>query len=167
MFLFNVGGYYFVFLGLRYSTYKELSSRIDQENSAEANYEFKVPLKLAYPIQETGYVRSYGEFEYNGEYYILAEQKLERDTLYIRAIKNTKRKHLNKAFTDYAKVSNDILPVKQKRGSNLLSKLIKDYKGHDTFEIARHYIWRRQITYPALVATLCKEVIGVPSPPPK
>lgn len=160
MFLFNVGGYYLVFLGLRYSTYVELSQRIDrQKYEWEDVYEFKVPLTLPYPLQEKGYVRSYGEFEYKGEHYILAEQKLENDTLFIKGIKNTKQKRLNKAFRDYAKISNDLIPSKERKGGNLISKMIKEYKGHNTLDIIRHDGWHQQIVHAACPLILYEEYI--------
>ncbi|WKZ60372.1 MAG: hypothetical protein QY309_02595 [Cyclobacteriaceae bacterium] len=104
VFLFSVGGYYLVFMGLRYSIYTDLSQRIDVHDfDPGETLEFKIPLTLPYPIYHDDYVRNHGEFEYDGEYYILAGQKLVNDTLYIKSVRNDKRKQLTETFKNLRK----------------------------------------------------------------
>lgn len=128
VFLFNVGGYYLLLQGLRYSAYKELTEKIEQENyRADDSDEIKLLLTLPYPIHENN-ARTYDEFEHNGEYYVLAEQKLDNDTLYIKTVRNSKKTRIDNAFEEYAKSSNDFPSSKQKESRSLLAKLMKEYK---------------------------------------
>lgn len=131
VFLFNVGGYHVLLLVLHYSAFKELTGNIDQENHLpEDSNEIKVYLNLPYPIHETQ-VKTYSEFEYDGEHYVLAEQRLDNDTLYIKTVRNNKRKQIDNAFKEYAENSND-LPSSKQKGNNLLGKLMKEYKNGKT-----------------------------------
>ncbi|HEY4653031.1 MAG TPA: hypothetical protein VIH22_00885, partial [Cyclobacteriaceae bacterium] len=61
LFLFNIGGYYFVFVGLQYKASREFSERLDNnEYDEEETYLFKLPLTLPYQITENGYERVSG-----------------------------------------------------------------------------------------------------------
>jgi len=65
---------------------------------------------LPYPIQQNGFERVDGEFEYKGEYYNLVKQRLENDTLFMVCIRNHQEKRLISTMTEYANMAND-LPV--------------------------------------------------------
>ena len=82
IFLFNVGGYYLVFWGVRTQAKKDLLHRLDADQySSEDLVVLSIPVNLPYPIQQNGYERVDGEFEYGGEYYNLVKQRLQNDTL--------------------------------------------------------------------------------------
>ena len=125
--LFNVGGYYLFFWGLRTHASMELMRQLDAESySLNETIELKIPISLPYPLQENGYERINGAFEYKNQQYKLVKQKMEGDTLFVVCIKDHKEEKLQHAMTDYAKVSND-LPSASKEKLNLMSKLLKEY----------------------------------------
>lgn len=138
-----------------------------ESQSTQDIYEFKIPLALPYPIQEN-YVRNFGEFEYNGEHYIFAGQRLSDDTLYIKTVRNIKKKELYKAFEEYAKMSNDMPSSKQKQGRGLLAKIIKEYKSGHACEIVRQTDLLRQIDlFVAFDGKLCEEYVATAFHPPR
>lgn len=144
IFLFNVGGYYLFFWGLRYSANKELTREFDNANVRSTKVvEFKIPLKLPYPIYQNGYVRIDEEFEHKGEFYTLIQRRLENDTLYIRGVKNDKKRQLNEAFVDFAKNSNDTHNATHDTGNKLLGKIIKEYNSNIPPEAVSQKGWCR------------------------
>lgn len=167
VFLFNTGGYYIFFLGLHFNATAKLSQQLDQGNySSGETYEFKIPLVVPYPIQETGYDRAYGNFEHDGEFYSLVKQKLENDTLYIVCIKNHMKKQLAEAFTEYANVSNDTGNATSKAGNELLSKLIKDFNSSGLPEVILCEGWSRKVNFSAISEATIEMYLEVSSPPP-
>jgi hypothetical protein len=127
IFLFNVGGYYLVFWGLRSQAKKELLHRLDADRySSEDLLVLTIPISLPYPIQQNGYERVDGEFEYQGEYYNLVKQRLENDTLFMVCIKNHHEKKLVNALSEYTSLANS-LPSSAKNTIDLFGKLFKDY----------------------------------------
>ncbi|NJM24545.1 MAG: hypothetical protein HC859_02450 [Bacteroidia bacterium] len=126
--LFHLGGYYLLFVGLSYSAYHSLSRKIDREQYSDVQFrEFKVPITLPYPIHNNGAVRTYGEIEVDGEFYVLAQQEIVHDTLYILGVKKEDQTRINHAFDRYLGLSEQSPPGNEQTLS-LLSKLIKEYK---------------------------------------
>src|SRR5688500_16103834 len=109
VFLFNVGGYYIVFLGVRHHHRQELNARLDANlYQDEEIVELKIPITLPYPLQQRGFERVKGKFEHQGELYKLVKHKLENDTLHVICIKDHEEKRLEGAATKYANLSNDL-----------------------------------------------------------
>ena len=74
---------------------RELTQLLNAGNYSELEtFEFKIPLNIPYPIQNRGFDRVHGAFEFDGEFYELVQQKLERDTLYVVCIKNASESRL-------------------------------------------------------------------------
>lgn len=167
VFLFNIGGYYIFFWGLQFSANARLTQKLDEGYySSEETFEFKIPLSIPYPIQSTGFDRTHGDFEYNGEFYSLVKQKLERDTLFIVCIKNQKRQQLAKAFSEYANASNDTGNATSKAGNELLSKMFKDFNGSGLLEVVHGDGWSREVVFFGFVHAPIKMIREVISPPP-
>ncbi len=125
---FNIGGYYLVFWGLRSHYSIALIKQLDQDQySLSETIELKIPLSLPYPLQQNGYERINGEFDYKNQQYKLVKQKIESDTLYVVCIKDQKDQKLQHAMNDFTKVSHD-LPSSSKQKSALISQLVKEYK---------------------------------------
>lgn len=132
VFLFNVGGYYVVFLALRYQTDQALTNRLDAElYEASETVEIKIPVTLPYPIQSQGFERVNGRFEHQGQHYKLVKQKLSNDTLYVICIRDDQTRRLVATMDDYVKRTQP-LPASDagKDAMAFLSKLIKDYCSH-------------------------------------
>lgn len=125
---FNIGGYYLVFWGLKTNASHELIQQLDNDQYSEHEIlELKIPLNLPYPLQQNGYERINGEFDYNNQHYKLVKQKLDRDTLFIVCVQDKKADKLNRAQSDFTKVAND-LPTSSKQKATLISQLVKEYQ---------------------------------------
>ena len=168
LFLFNVGGYYLVFWGLRYQGDKKTWSRLEAAQYSEAEtILFKIPMALPYPVNEGVYEQMKGEFEHNGNFYKGIKQKFERDTLFVLCVKDQKEKNLANTMTSYEKASND-LPSKSKHGQGLLSKLLNEYEPFHQIEVIHQNGWL--LTSPNSTSTsldLLAFELSVQSPPPK
>lgn len=84
----------------------------------------EIPLSLPYPTQNE-FERISGDFEHNGEFYKLVEQKYENDTLFVVCLKNNEKKQAVAVLNDIAKQSTDQSPSNQT--SKGLVGLLKDY----------------------------------------
>ncbi len=167
VFLFNVGGYCIFFWGLDFRAKTKLAQRLDSGNySGLETFEFKIPLNIPYPIQNQGFDRAYGTFEYNGEFSELVKQKLERDTLYVVCVKNDKKQDLNRAFEKYARVSNDADAGASQAGNDLLAKLVKDFNTPPLAEIIKADGWTRTLQHGGLAEAVINMAREVISPPP-
>ncbi|MEO7696787.1 MAG: hypothetical protein ABIS36_22670 [Chryseolinea sp.] len=165
MFLFNIGGYYLVFWGLRSHANTDLLRRLDADKySTDDLVVLSIPMSLPYPNQETSYQRVDGKFEYKGEYYNLVKQRMENDTLFIVCIKNRQEKQLVNALNEYSDLANN-LPSSAKHTLDLFGKLFKDYTIH-TFSVTSYEGWCTQISYIALTWELATQSYPVPTPPP-
>jgi hypothetical protein len=167
IFLFNAGGYYAVFWAFHYQAEKNLMQRLDAERyTAEEEVILSIPISLPYPIHQSNYEKTRGEFEYNGENYKLVKQKLEGDTLFLVCVRNVQQNKLELAMSDYSKVAND-MPTQSKQTLNLLSKLFKDFQSGahisvgDNTEIVLH------LTDAEKTFSLLHQDYPVVSPPPK
>jgi hypothetical protein len=167
VFLFNVGGYYIVFWGLRQQNSIELTARLDaNQYTAEETIELKIPVTLPYPIQQQDFERVNGKFEHNGEHYKLVKHKLLNDTLYIVCIKDQEDKRLVKTMTEYVKLSND-LPSNSDKTANFLGKLVKDFESTFTISISGSEGWCRPVLFSLRSYLTLTQAQNILSPPPK
>ena len=167
IFLFNVGGYYAIFWGLRYQAKQELVSRLDSDNYAnDETILIRIPITLPYPMP-VGYERVNGEFEHNGEFFKLVKQKLENDTLNIVCIKDHKERQLFGAFKDFIKLSNDLPTTDSQHAVILLSKLLKDYEPLLDLKVISCEGWVQESSTVDRNAALLSQDRPVLSPPPK
>ena len=135
LFVFQFVGYYFIYVGLRYHAKSELMTRLDTKDySSEETITLKIPFTLPYWMDSREYERVNGEFQYQGEFYHLVEQKLEKDTLYVVCIKDASETRLHEAMTDYVKLTNDI-PASSQKSVKLFGSLMKDYVKGNAAEI--------------------------------
>ena len=126
VFLFNVVGYYGVYLGLRYHANQALKQKLDSESYQEEEMlTVKIPFALPYQMDWKGYQRIDGGFDHNGQFYKLVKHKVERDTLYIMYIRDHQETDLFKALVDIVQSNTDI-PV-SKTALKFLENFAKDY----------------------------------------
>lgn len=167
IFLFNVGGYYLVFWGLRSQAKQDLLHRLDADKySSEDLVVLTIPISLPYPIQQNGYERVNGEFEYNGEYYNLVKQRLENDTLFMVCIRDHDEKKLVSTMTDYANQANS-LPASTKHTLDLFGKLFKDFTSTLITCISSGEGWSLNISFANEASELLQQNYPILSPPPK
>jgi hypothetical protein len=167
LFLFNVGGYYLVFWGLKQHADHVLTARLDADlYSKEEAVELKIPLALPYPIQQQGFERVDGKFEHKGEFYKLVKQRVLNDTLYVICIKDRTEKSLDKTMKDYVKLSND-LPGAANKALNLLGKLIKEYHSGSIIKLSEHTPSLLAVSFADFSTVLITREDKIASPPPK
>jgi hypothetical protein len=167
IFLFNVGGYYVVFWGLRQHADLALSKRLDAGLYADEEIvELKIPVTLPYPLQQRGYERVYGKFEHNGEYYKLVKQKHAHDTLYVICIRDNQEKKLVKTMHDYAEMTSE-LPQSSKKALHFFGKFLKDFEPAPAGTLLRQQGWSRNISFCMMPFLVRGQRIVIPSPPPE
>ena len=167
VFLFQLIGYYLIYMGLQYQAKSEMLSRLDSRRySQEETITLEIPFALPYWVDSKDYERVNGEFQYQGEFYKLVEQKLEKDTLYIVCIRDVKEQKLFHAMSDYVKLSNDVSTSAQ-RTLKLLSSLMKDFVSTVQTEISMSQGWSREYLFPEPDFALLTLTSPVISPPPE
>jgi hypothetical protein len=154
-------------MGLRYQVKSEMLVRLDAGNySKEETVTLKIPFTLPYWMDSRAYERVNGEFQYQGEFYQLVDQKLEKDTLYVVCIRDAQEKKLHEVMTDYVKLTND-LPTSSQKALKLLSSLIKDYVKSVPTEISNSKGWFREFSFAEPSVHLLTLASPVYSPPPE
>lgn len=142
-------------------------TRLDADKySSEDLVVLAVPISLPYPIQQNGYERVNGEFEYQGEYYNLVKQRLENDTLFMVCIRDKQEKRLANAFSEYTNLANS-LPTSAKHTIDLLGKLFKDYTSTEFTFISTVTGWFLDVPFAEKEFTVLQRNYPIPSPPPK
>jgi hypothetical protein len=167
--LFNVLGYYGVFLGLRFKTTQELTHRLDVADYTEAEtFTLKVPLAIPYHDDVYEYKRADGEIEYQGEFYHLVKQKLSKDTLYIVCLKDNRSKHLKEILKDYVKTFADRPMDASQQNAKTLPGFIKDYLPVKFTLASGTTGWHRNsISYFWIMNLISDPFYSITSPPPK
>jgi hypothetical protein len=166
-FLFNVGGYYLVFWGLQSQADRELLQRLDAEQYATRDLVvITIPVALPYPIQQNGYERVNGEFQYNGEFYNLVKQRLENDTLFLVCIKDHEERSLVDAFSEYTSMTNN-LPSNAKHTLEMFGKLFKDYTPTHWITEPTSVGWCRQLVRQEVLVALPDISYRIQTPPPQ
>jgi hypothetical protein len=166
VFLFNVGGYYLLFVSLHHRADRILSERIDanQYDTAET-IQLKIPVTLPYPLQENGFERVDGRFEHEGTYYKLIKHKLENDTVYVVCIRDVGTKQIATTLKDYVAKTNDI-PLNSK-SLNLFGKFLKDFQSTETDLNLGGIGWSVEIQFGDLRLIPQAGITALHGPPPK
>jgi len=163
-FFFNVAGYYFGYLVLRYRAGLQLTHYLDEGDYSSEALTLKIPLTVPYYSDSQDYERVDGAFEHNGEFFKLVKQKLERDTLYIVCIKDSPGKRLFTIMTDFANLSTD-LPASQKT-LKLVGSLIKEYVSTLPVQSHEQTGWSLAFNFVPQRFELLENVLRIFSPPP-
>lgn len=166
VFLFHSMGYYLVFLGFRYQANAEMAQRINAEQyGKEETITFKIPLVVPYYTDSKDYQRADGAFQQKGEFFKLVKQKLDRDTLYVVCIKDSREKALVAVMTDFVRMSND-LPGATQDALKLAGTFSKDYEPASSLFTFACSGWCRIIIFPATNFQLLTIDLPVFAPPP-
>ena len=169
VFLFNVGGYYVVFVGLHFQLDQQLTSRLDNDlYDVEETVELKIPMPLPYPIYSDGFERVDGKFEHKGEYFKLIKHKWEKDTLYVVCIRDHGTRELVSTMINY--VQHTLGLVNSSTGHkalNYLSKLIKDFFPQQETKIVHQNGFCVALVNGERPQSFPQPVIPVHAPPPR
>jgi len=146
---------------------KDLLVRLDADNYTSNDLVvFSVPLSLPYPLQQKGYERVNGEFEYQGEYYSLVKQRLENDTLFMVCIKDHHKNKLVKVLNEYTNLANN-LPASAHHALDSFAKLFKDYTSAGSTALSAGTGWCIQLSFIEKEYSLLQRNEPVLSPPPR
>lgn len=135
LFLFNLFGYRLLVNYMQDKANVQLEAKFDHNSYDESQLiELKVPINLPYQTDWAAYQRYDGELEINGVMYKYVKRKVSNDTLYVMAIPNTKKMHLETAKNDFFKITNDLTQNnKSKKSDNQKSSfknLQNEYDGY-------------------------------------
>ncbi len=170
IFLFNVIGYYGIYVAMLRQARTALNEKIDNDQYRDdQTVTIKIPLALPYPIQQNEFQRVQGDFEHQGEFYKLVKQKYSNDTLYVVCIKNVEEKKAFLVFSDLVKLSTDqASSTSHNQNAKTIVSLIKDYNPV-VEEI--HFAPRQSIelanSFTFLSVTILSQDSSVFSPPPE
>ena len=169
IFLFNVGGYYIVFWGLRFQTDHQLTDRLDADlYDVEETIEIKIPVALPYPIQSQEFQRVDGRFEHNGEFYKLVKHRYHNDTLYVVCIRDHQTRELVNTITDYVQLTQALPGTNTgQKALNYLSKLVKDFYNQEDITLLRQHGYSIVIQFAERPNLFLQPVIAIQAPPPR
>jgi hypothetical protein len=124
--LFNVMGYYGLFLGLTFKNTHDMLRRLDADAYRDTEtVTIKVPLAVPY-LMNTDFERVNGEVEFQGGFYRLVKQRFVHDTLYIVCIKDIAGKRIKQALAGYVSTFGH-QPGEGKHTTCTIPAFIKDY----------------------------------------
>jgi hypothetical protein len=167
LFLFNVLGYYGVFVGLQFANEREMKALFDDSNFLpEEEITIKVPITIPYATDSREFTRVDGEFEHDGEVYRMVKQRYIGDTLYMVCVKDNTSKEIKQALADYVKSFTD-KPSSEKGGSKTIHNFIKDYISTSTDLQSEDNGWNNVLTFCTHASFFESLVIQLNSPPPK
>ena len=169
IFLFNVGGYYIVYWGLRYQTDQQLTSRLDANlYDDDETILLKIPVALPYPIETNGFERVDGRFEHNGEFFKLIKNKLQDDTLYVVCIRDHETRQLVRTMKDYVSLTQGLADKSSsQRALHFLSKLAKDFCSHEEITVIHGNGFSMLITHEQRIESPFEPSLPVHAPPPR
>lgn len=167
IFLFNVGGYYLVFIGLQHRSDRLLSKKIEKNQfGSSETLELRIPVALPYPLLENGFESVDGKFEHKGTFYKMIKQKLENDTIYVVCIRDVSSKQISESLKDYIAKTND-LPINSKNTLNVFGKFLKDFEGNETSLMQYGNGWIAHLLFADPTFNLHQAIISRHAPPPK
>lgn len=169
VFLFNVGGYYIVFWGLRIQKDHELTGRLDANlYDPEETIELRIPVALPYPLQSQDFQRVDGRFEHQGEFYKLVKHRLKDDTLYVVCIRDVQTRELVNTMKDYVKLTHDLPKTSSgKKALTFLSKLVNDLYTNISIDIIHQFKLKVPVLLVERPEFFLQPVIPVYGPPPE
>ncbi len=123
----NTLGYYGVFLGMRFKNDLAMKKVLDSGNydSSQA-ITIKVAVSIPYMSDQSEFERVEGKFEHQGNLYRKVKQRYAKDTLTLICVKDAEHKHIDRIFSDYAKIFADAAPG-NRTTSKITLNFLKDY----------------------------------------
>jgi hypothetical protein len=167
IFLFNVGGYHFLFWALKSNAKADLLHRLDADvYSSEDVVILTLPLSLPYPIHDPGYERADGEVEFGGEFYHMVKQKVENDTIFMVCIRDVEQKRIQKTINEYINFAGN-LPADAKKAIDHLGKLFKDYTAVFSSGISKPLAMNFDLLFADDSFEIMQHPLTIDSPPPE
>lgn len=167
IFLFNVIGYYGVYAGMMHSANHKADQAIENNSYDQSEtVTIKIPLTLPYPVQN-GFERVSGDFEHNGEFYKLVQQKYENDTVYVVCLRNDDQKKAVEVLSDLVKQSTDQSPASSNQNTKTLTGLLKDYNPvMEEIQLSSRVAFDITTQFDSIDSKVLNQEYPVPTPPP-
>lgn len=153
-------------MGLKIQASRELKAKLDARDYGQhETITVKVPFTIPYQTVNQSFQRVDGDFEKDGKFYNLVEQKIEGDTLHIVYIRDHQETGLFEMLTDFVQNNTDT-PISKKAGK-LIENFSKDYISV-TYELQNaNSGWSLTETLSQTGYPVISTFIKVHSPPPK
>src|SRR5882762_7821410 len=157
----NTMGYYAIFLGLQYKNNVTMTARFDADQYDESQaITIKIPMSIPYLADDTEFKRVDGTYQYKGEFYRLIKQRYAQEMLTVICIKDTEKKRISQAITDYVMTFGD---SGEDQDNALTISFIKDYIPQTFAIITTSNGWQsdvvESIAINCLVSTFTSSVI--------
>jgi len=169
LFLFNVIGYYGIYVAMLRQARITLNEKIDNDQyKDDQTVTIKIPMPLPYPVQDE-FQRVQGDFEHQGEFYKLVKQKYSNDTLYVVCIKSAEEKKAFKVFSDLVKLSTgQTSSASHNQNAKTMVSVIKDYNPVvEEIQFAPRQSIDLTKSFAFLTITILSQELTVFSPPPE
>lgn len=127
IFLFNILGYYGLYLVVLNNLSKEFSRKVSADEYSGSDAQIvKIPVTLPYQPNFDGYQKAQGTFESNGEFYRISKYAIVNDTLLVVLVKDQKEGDLFKSVAEFVKANSNEASAKSpsKMFKNALSDFI-------------------------------------------
>lgn len=164
--LFNILGYYGLFIGLQYQNDLQMTQNLDNNNYDKSEtIAIDIPITIPYAQDHEGFQRINGTFEHKGEFYQLVEQRLSNDTLHVICVMDHQGKRINQALVSFVKSFTD-KPVNDNQSALTFSDFIKDYIT-TSFSISHlSFGWHREVgqssSLPVFIPSFYASIIHPP-----
>ena len=164
--LFNVLGYYGLFVGLQYQNTKKMTERFDAGAYGEEELiTLKIPMTVPYMTENSDFQRVDGSITYEGQVYRMVKQKVTPDAVYIICTKDLNGTQIENALTDYVKTFADN-PTDSKSSSKIQINFIKEYVAGNFIIENPSLGWQREVvkntTYAFFVDSFNSSIVHPP-----
>ena len=141
-----------------------MTARFDADQYDESQaITIKIPMSIPYLADDTEFKRVDGTYQYKGEFYRLIKQRYAQEMLTVICIKDTEKKRISQAITDYVMTFGD---SGEDQDNALTISFIKDYIPQTFAIITTSNGWQsdvvESIAINCLVSTFTSSVIHPP-----
>src|SRR5579871_4886905 len=128
LFLFNVIGYYGIYVAMVRQARISLNEKIENNQlNNDQTVTIKIAVSLPYTCGQDVYENVRGDYEHEGELYKLVKQRYSNDTLYVVCTKRQDAKNAFRLMSDFVKVSTDQSSSPNHQTIKTIAGMIKDY----------------------------------------
>jgi hypothetical protein len=165
--LFNILGYYLLFIGLKHQADIRIENQLDAGiYNGNETIVLKVPVDLPYQANWNTYERVNGDLFYQGRHYNAVKHRIYNDTMYTVYVQNNYKNHLYQKLNDLIGSFINV-PVNSTNNSHIWNNLLNDYiKPYLQDHLNTLFILEGKI-HSAFIFRLPAGFINICSPPPE
>jgi hypothetical protein len=155
IFLFNIGGYYFVFRVVQLQVKRQAQNQIRQRIKDDNLCLIVVPVHAKMGIR---WIRQGKEFSYRGEMFDVVRTENKANNKYFYCIRDKKEKELLASF---------LKTTKSKKDTDKKQKRISTERYFQKVSFLNNTVYPSHIHYNTIEVSLVSNCLVTPSPPPK